>query len=388
MTLFSMGRRAVDKRISLHFSMDRILFYLLTFSIIISWNQKAWAQIVVLDSFNPPETSSICSIGIDLKRDNIWIYECLGDSLYSYSTSGNLISAVLRPGERANDVDIMFAPEQLMLGDTSVPEGTLLFINGESGTAVVYAIDKDSGVVIDTLNTSFGNSHVVGGAYHPMRNTIFLLQDSVAAVGNRIAEVNPMTGEILQTFGTPGSYSIYFGDLDVAGSTGNLFIVSSIEDSIAEVTAEGISVQSHALPAGVSLITGIALDCVEGEAWVVNLSGTVFHLGGVPCGSTPSVEEAEADLQGFALDANYPNPFNPQTSFRYVIPRTLSVRLAVYDVLGGLVRVLVNERKTTGTYLAVWNGTDTANEPVASGVYFYRFSAGEFTVTHRMVLTK
>lgn len=108
----------------------------------------------------------------------------------------------------------------------------------------------------------------------------------------------------------------------------------------------------------------------------------------MPCGSTTSVEEAEADLQGFALDANYPNPFNPQTTFRYVIPRTLSVRLAVYDVLGGLVRVLVNERKTTGTYLAVWNGTDTANEPVASGVYFYRFSAGEFTVTHRMVLTK
>ncbi len=101
MTLFSMGRRAVDKRISLHFSMDRILFYLLTFSIIISWNQKAWAQIVVLDSFNPPETSSICGIGIDLKRDNIWIYQCLGDSLYSYSTSDNLISAVLRPGERA-----------------------------------------------------------------------------------------------------------------------------------------------------------------------------------------------------------------------------------------------------------------------------------------------
>ena len=138
-----------------------------------------------------------------------------------------------------------------------------------------------------------------------MRNTFFLLQDSVATVGNRISEVNPITGDILQTFTTPGSYNVFFGDLEVAGSTGNLFIISSIEDSIAEVTAEGVSVESYALPAGVSSVSGIALDCSEAKAWVVNLSVDVFHLGGVPCGSTTSLEEAESHTRGFTLHANY-----------------------------------------------------------------------------------
>jgi hypothetical protein len=235
---------------------------------------------------------------------------------------------VRRPGESADDVDIAFAPEDLMLGNTLIPKGTLLFINGETG------------------------------------------------------------GDILQTFAIPDNYSVNFGDIDIANPTGNILIVSSVQNSIAEVTAEGNFIQSRALPAGVSLLSGIALDCAKSEAWVVNTSGNVLHLGGMPCTPTVGIEDTETETRGFALGANYPNPFNPQTMFRYVIPGTLSVRLAVYDVHGRLIRVLVNERQTAGIHLAVWNGTDATNEPVASGVYFYRFSAGKFRETRRMVLTK
>ena len=58
---------------------------------------------------------------------------------------------------------------------------------------------------------------MVGGAFHAARNAIFLVQDSVpgAADENRVAEINPATGAVLQSFQTTGTYSVNFGDLEV-----------------------------------------------------------------------------------------------------------------------------------------------------------------------------
>lgn len=364
--------------------MHRILFYLLVFSIIIIWNREVSSQIIVLNSFDPTETGSLCGVGFDWETGNVWIYGCSDDSLYAYSAIGNLIASVPRPGEAANDADIAFAPEDLMLGDTSVPYGTLLFINGETDTAEIYAIDKNTGTVIDTLNSSFGNSHVVGGAFHPIRNTFYLLQDQVAGPnGNIIAEVNPVIGDTLQTFGTPAGYSVNYGDLDIGDSTSNLFIVSSIEDSIAELTAAGSPASSHALPGGVSLLSGIALDCAKGEAWVVNTAGTVFHLGGVPCGQITSIEETEAENRGFALDANYPNPFNPATIISFSLPSKSFVSLKVFDALGRELTVLVSEELAAGRYARQWSA-----EGFPSGVYFYSMQAGAFYETKKLILLR
>jgi mannan endo-1,4-beta-mannosidase len=84
-----------------------------------------------------------------------------------------------------------------------------------------------------------------------------------------------------------------------------------------------------------------------------------------------------------ALLQNYPNPFNPKTGIRFQVPGVSDVKLAVYDVLGREVTVLVNERKAPGNYEVEFDG-----RRLASGVYIYRLTAGTFTQVRKMVLLR
>ena len=85
----------------------------------------------------------------------------------------------------------------------------------------------------------------------------------------------------------------------------------------------------------------------------------------------------------FNLYQNYPNPFNPATKIKFDIPRSSSVKLIVYDILGKEVATLVNEKLSAGSYKVEWYGTD-----YPSGVYFYKLVAGDFTDVKRMLLIK
>jgi len=84
-----------------------------------------------------------------------------------------------------------------------------------------------------------------------------------------------------------------------------------------------------------------------------------------------------------ALSQNYPNPFNPATRISYTLENTSKVRLAVYDLLGREVTVLVEGVESAGQHQAVFSGAD-----LNSGVYFYRLQAGNEVITRKMVLVK
>ncbi|MFZ1322423.1 MAG: T9SS type A sorting domain-containing protein [Ignavibacteria bacterium] len=87
----------------------------------------------------------------------------------------------------------------------------------------------------------------------------------------------------------------------------------------------------------------------------------------------------------FILNQNYPNPFNPKTVISYEIQMTgyRQVSLKIYNAIGKEVAVLVNEKQSSGKYSVEFHGED-----FASGVYFYKLEAGDFSETKRMVLIK
>ncbi len=98
---------------------------------------------------------------------------------------------------------------------------------------------------------------------------------------------------------------------------------------------------------------------------------------------SPAVEVALSAPTSFALEAAYPNPFNPSTTIRYALPTESEVKLSVYDVLGREVAVLLDGRQEAGRHVVVWEAGG-----LPSGVYFYRIEAGAFRQARRVVLVK
>ena len=93
------------------------------------------------------------------------------------------------------------------------------------------------------------------------------------------------------------------------------------------------------------------------------------------------------------LLANYPNPFNPETWIPYQLATPADVTVRIYDTQGHVVRALDLGYQRTGTYhsrsrAAYWDGRNAVGEPVASGVYFYTLTAGDFTATRKMLILK
>jgi len=124
----------------------------------------------------------------------------------------------------------------------------------------------------------------------------------------------------------------------------------------------------------------IGIQCVSNDAFIFLVDDVTVE--GTPL-EDPNVPVLATDLQG-----NYPNPFNPETTIRYSVKETSPVTIEVYNLKGQLVRTLVNEVKTAGNYSVVWNGRDNNNQPVSSGVYFYKMNAGKYSSTKKMIMMK
>ena len=88
-------------------------------------------------------------------------------------------------------------------------------------------------------------------------------------------------------------------------------------------------------------------------------------------------EDAPAIPTAFHLYQNYPNPFNPETQIRYDLPKSIHVRVEIFNILGEKVKTLVDEKKPAGAYKIIWDGQTDNGRAAASGVYIYRLQAGD-----------
>jgi hypothetical protein len=231
----------------------------------------------------PTGLGSLCGVAFDPTDNEVLVYPCLGAQIYRRAPDGTALGMIARPGEAANDVDLDVASTAFTLGATAVPAGALLFGNGETDVVEIYVPEQSSTIA---LTTQFGASHVVGLAHHPTRGTLFAVQDRVAGAtaGNVVAEIDAVTGAIVTSFSTLPAFDVNYGDLDVCSSTGRLFLVSSNETTVAELSPTGELVGKYALPAQVTGASGIALEAdAAGSAWISDTNGGLWRISGLPC---------------------------------------------------------------------------------------------------------
>lgn len=139
--------------------------------------------------------------------------------------------------------------------------------------------------------------------------------------------------------------------------------------------ADGILVDSAFVPPGSEY-----LFVAEGQ---VNFYP---HFAGLKFFGDPSLDapEGEGNLpETYSLSQNYPNPFNPTTEINFDLPQRSKVRLTVYNILGQEVKTLADREMEAGKHVIQWDAGEQA-----TGVYFYKLEAGEFTETRKMMLLK
>lgn len=128
-------------------------------------------------------------------------------------------------------------------------------------------------------------------------------------------------------------------------------------------------------------LTGVA------HPWVFVVAVDDAELESIPS-SPAAVADVPDAVKEVQLSGAFPNPFNPRATIKYALPRTIRMRLAIYDLSGRKVRVLVDGVVTAGRHVAVWEGIDDAGRALPSGTYFSRLEAGDKVLTNRMMLLK
>ncbi len=134
----------------------------------------------------------------------------------------------------------------------------------------------------------------------------------------------------------------------------------------------------------------------SGELKIIWPTGEIQEVGTLSSGFHHFIENDDpvgirnesTQPASYRLEANFPNPFNPATTIRYFLPGNTTVSLKIYNALGEEIRTLVSGREAAGEKTVVWDGRNDEGEAVASGVYIYRMSAGEFYQSRKMLLVR
>ena len=101
-----------------------------------------------------------------------------------------------------------------------------------------------------------------------------------------------------------------------------------------------------------------------------------------------NIEDNEYLPLSFQVYQNYPNPFNPTTSLSYQLPDDGKVEVIIYDMMGKLIKNLVNEKQSSGQNSIIWNATNNSGNQVSAGLYIYTVKTSNHKQSKKMLLVK
>jgi hypothetical protein len=121
---------------------------------------------------------------------------------------------------------------------------------------------------------------------------------------------------------------------------------------------------------------------VSGHLSVSDIQSTIGGLLATP------VIDNSGNAPDFRLYDNYPNPFNPKTTIKFVINRVQKINLNIFDTQGRLITSLIDRQLYPGKYEVKWNGKNINNQTVASGIYFYQLRGKDHIIVKKMQFLK
>ena len=140
-------------------------------------------------------------------------------------------------------------------------------------------------------------------------------------------------------------------------------------------------------PEFVTIITGDFDGDLDTDLFLSQYGEPLFVLYN-PSNELNINESMQNIVTEYNIHQNYPNPFNPTTSVRYDLPEDAMVNITIYDMMGRIVKTLVNGSQTAGYRTIQWDATNNEGQSVSAGLYLYTIEAGQFRQTKKMVLLK
>jgi RHS repeat-associated protein len=245
-----------------------------------------------LDNIALRNEERLIALAVDDATENFYSIRA-GQDIRRFTSAGvEILPALPRPDAQPDsfsDLDVSSVP--LNIGGTQVPADSLIYISGQVTPPIVYALDKETGQQLATVELPDVPVTTPGIAVHPTRGTLFILNQS-----GDIHEVNPSNGTIVNTFtvrpaAAPLPFDVFWGDLDVVAATGNLYVVAnglgvgSTQQILRELTPTGEFVRDVDLShSGISNINsrfnpaGISVNETTGDIWIQNEHSTIARL--------------------------------------------------------------------------------------------------------------
>lgn len=195
-----------------------------------------------------------------------------------------------------------------------------------------------------------------------------------------VSGATPEVGNL--TLASGQTLALHAGSFDADNNyVGDVSVTWRVSGGIGILSGpNGTATAFTAINAGVGLITADHLSLVDDTTGVIRVGTTGVEsnsLNGTP--------------QKFQLLQNYPNPFQANvttTQILYELPENNSVKIAVYNVNGQVMQVLLNGQRNAGRYGATWDGKTAEGVSAPSGIYLVRLEAGRFSATQKIILTR
>ena len=252
--------------------------------------------------------------------------------------------------------------------------------SGESFTMSVSVENTGESLSPETTLKYYRSTNVGGSGTEVGKKTV----SPIAALGTSDVSIE------LTAPDAPGTYLYYacISSVTGEGNTGSTCTPNSVE-----LTVRGAPQDTPGAPPVVGMqFTAAQIDDIEAQIELLAAKNdrspaamqTLAYLRSLIAMARPEQTQ---------LLANYPNPFNPETWIPYQLAAAANVTLTIYDINGQVIRQLALGHQAAGIYqsrsrAAYWDGRNAFGEPVASGLYFYTLTAGDFTATRKMLIRK